>query len=353
MTALHDSTILLDEPIDADGRLSIRLASAELRLTAVDGDRVTVRSDDPEAPGQRILVETDGGEVTLRERDVIGLAFGKLRKSLRLEVGVPAGVATTVDIASGRIDATGLRGRQHYRTASGDVVLSRTAGSLELNAVSGDVAITLAGQATLALRTVSGDVTVSGGSLDELHVSTTSGDVRVDSPLTGGSGNTIETLSGDATIVAGEGLRVEARTISGDLSSELPHTTEGRVGRRTLVVGDGRTRLSFRSVSGDLLVMRGFGNAPARGVDASAAETPHSPGASPAAGGDSDHGSTETATDASGSGAPATSAVPAAPLDDERLTVLRELERGTLDISTAMDRLAELDEREASEGDHV
>lgn len=350
MTALRDSTRLVDHALPPGGRVLIRLASAEVHITAVAGDRVTIGTPDGVEPGDRLTVESTGGELAIRERDVIGLAFGKLHKSLRLDVDVPSAADTTVDVASGRIRARGLRGRQRYRTASGDVDVTDAGGPIEVDAVSGDVAIALAEAATLSVRTVSGDVAAVGGSLASLRISTTSGDVRVDSPITGATGNAIETLSGDATIVATAGISVVARTVSGDLSSDLPHRSDGRTGRRTLVIGDGRVELSFRSVSGDLRI-RGQATdstAPTPPSPASAATPPRPPDApspSPAPGqpvppratGPEQHGgSTGSGSSASGP----------RDVDDERMAILRALERGELDIATSMDRLAELDEVE-------
>ncbi|HEV7810360.1 MAG TPA: DUF4097 family beta strand repeat-containing protein [Candidatus Limnocylindrales bacterium] len=348
MTALRDSTRLVDHALPPGGRVSIRLASAEVHITAVAGDRVTIGTPDGVEPGDRLTVESTGGELAIRERDVIGLAFGKLHKSLRLDVDVPSAADTTVDVASGRIRARGLRGRQRYRTASGDVDVTNAGGPIEVDAVSGDVAIALAEAASLSVRTVSGDVTAVGGSLASLRISTTSGDVRVDSPITGATGNAIETLSGDATIVATAGISVVARTVSGDLSSDLPHRSDGRTGRRTLVIGDGRVELSFRSVSGDLRI-RGQATdptAPTAPSPPAAAVAPRPPdAASPAPGQPvpprpsmpvEHRGST-------GSGSPASGP---RDVDDERMAILRALERGELDIATSMDRLAELDDLE-------
>ncbi len=339
MTALHDATPIVDQAIPPNGRVSIRLVSAEVRLTAGDTDRVTIRTGNGAEPGERLEIESTDGELVVRERDLLGLAFGKHHGTRRLDVRLPAAADTTVDIASGRIEANGLRGRQRYRTASGDVAITDGAGPIEVTAVSGDVAIALTAAASLNLRTVSGDVAVAGGSVESLHVSTTSGDVRVDSPITGTSGNAIESLSGDATLVALAGITVVARTVSGDLSSDLPHRSDGRTGRRTLVIGDGRVELSFRSVSGDLRIRRAGKDSAGPGVVAAAPSTlVPTPPAQPAP--PEPPSPPEPVDDA---GAPTTARQPR-DVDAERMAILQALERGELDIATSMDRLAELDE---------
>jgi hypothetical protein len=202
--------------------------------------------------------------------------------------------------------------------------------------------IALAGAADLAIRSVSGDVSVSGGEITALRIGTTSGDIRLDSPIRARTGNQIDTLSGDVSLVADTGMRIEARTVSGDLASDLPHRSEGRMGRRTLVVGDGSVEVAFRSVSGDLQVH----DARRRTTAPAAAPQPPAPPPPPAAPPAPASPQAPSVDDAAESAA--TQVVP----DDERLEVLRALEAGELDVATAMDRLAALDaaDEERSDG---
>jgi hypothetical protein len=253
----------------------------------------------------RVVVETVDGGLTIREKDTLGLSLGLGRKLVQLEVDVPSAAEVAIEIASGWIDGRGLRGEQRYRLVSAETRLRDGAGRIELNTVSGDVTIELADAADVAIKSVSGDVAVRGGRLEGLRIGTTSGDVRVDSPLIARTGNTVETLSGDVAVVAIAGMRVEARTVSGDLTSDLPHRSEGRMGRRTLIVGDGSIELAYRSVSGDLRIH------------------------------DGSEGHREAVVPAS--------ADPDDPTDAERMTILQALERGELDVPTALDRLAALE----------
>jgi len=329
MTALHDdATILVDHSIGAQGRLAVRLASAEVKIFAADTDRVTVRTPDGQEVPDRVVIDTGQGELSIREKESIRGVLGIGRGTVDLEITVPVSAEVGIETASGQIDAFGLRGQQRYRTVSGDVLVEDAAGHIELQAVSGDAVVELAGETDLAIRTVSGDVRVTGGSLIALRVATTSGDVQLDSPLTGRSGNVIETLSGDVSLLAAGGIRVDARTVSGDLLSDLPHRSDGRAGRRSLVIGDGAIELAFRSVSGDLRIHDGTG----RNSDGSRPGlVPPAPPRPPAA------------------PVPPASPTAASADDDERMTVLRALERGELDVATAMDRLAELDARDGAE----
>jgi hypothetical protein len=306
MTIRNDvGTVLVEHSIGIRGRLAIRLGAAEIRLASTDGDRVIVRTPNGASVPDRVVVETVDGGLTVREKDTLGLSLGLGRKLVQLEVDVPSAAEVAIEIASGWIDGRGLRGEQRYRLVSAETRLRDGAGRIELNTVSGDVTIELADAADLAIKSVSGDVAVRGGRLDGLRIGTTSGDVRVDSPLIARTGNTVETLSGDVAVVAIAGMRVEARTVSGDLTSDLPHRSEGRMGRRTLIVGDGSIELAYRSVSGDLRIHDGSEG--------------HRQAVAPA------------------------SADPDDPTDAERMTILQALERGELDVPTALDRLAALE----------
>lgn len=367
MTTTNDPTApLIDHPIGGHGRLTIRLASAELRLAATDGERVLVRTPNGRALPDRVIVETTDDGVSIRERDGITLSFGRGRRTVQLEIEVPALAEVTVDTASGWLDGQGLRGEQHYRTASGEIGLRAGAGSIDVAAVSGDLTIELVAAAELGIKTVSGDVAIAGGRLDALRVQTTSGDVRVDSPLTGRSGHAIETLSGDVDLVADDGIRIEARTVSGDLSSELPHRSEGRMGRRTLVVGDGSIELAFRSVSGDLRVRsaaaaRTDTRTPASAPSWALAPEPPIPPIPPIApiapiapippeatwpGAGFDPFTVAPAAELRDTPAP----TDGDPIDEEHMTILRSLERGEMDVATALDRLAALDAASLTDG---
>jgi DUF4097 and DUF4098 domain-containing protein YvlB len=339
MTTLDETTGVITHRIGRHGSVAIKLAAAEIRLTGTDTDQVVVRSLDGRPLPSRVTVETTEDALTIREREHFGLTFAIGEKTVQLDVELPAEADLTVDTASGDIEARDLRGEQRYRTASGDTRLDGAGGTIELNSVSGDTVIALAASADLAIRSVSGDVSVSGGEITALRIGTTSGDIRVDSPIRARTGTQIDTLSGDVSLVAEAGMRVDARTVSGDLTSDLPHRSDGRMGRRTLVVGDGSVEVAFRSVSGDLQVH----DARRRGAAPPAAPVRPAPPAPPAAPAPPRApAGPDATTDAAGTPVPS---------DDERLEVLRALEAGELDVATAMDRLAALDAADGERSD--
>ncbi|HEY8436981.1 MAG TPA: DUF4097 family beta strand repeat-containing protein, partial [Candidatus Limnocylindrales bacterium] len=347
----------VDQPIAAGGRLTIRLPAADVRIAPGRPGFVTVRSLDGRSVPDVVVVEPADDGVSIRLRERFGLTIGRRSRAIALDVAMPLDAKLATDLASGDIETRGLRAAQRHRTASGDLRLLDAGGSIEINTVSGDTRIELAVPADLGFRSVSGDLDLTGGRLTALRVSTTSGDVRLGSPLTGAAENAIETMSGDVRIVAVAGIRVEARTVSGDLSSDLPHRTEGSMGRRTLILGDGSVRLAFRSVSGDLRVVRA-GTVDVETIDTAFADPtralpglpsrPSLPSLPPLPGASAIEPS--ASHDDSTPDAPAAPR-PAAPADgDERMSVLRALERGELDVATAMERLAELDAEDPADG---
>ena len=345
MTTTKDEALVIDHVIGDHGRLAVSLASAEIRLAAIDGERVLVRTPDGRTLPDGIVVEATDRALTIREASN-GLAAG--RRLVQLEIRVPARSEVAIATASGWLDGVGLLGEQHYRTVSGETRLRDVAGTIELTTVSGDAVVDLSGPTTLALKSVSGDATIRGGRLDALRVGSTSGDIRIDSPLAGAAENAIETLSGDVELMASGGLRVEARTVSGDISTKLPHRNEGRMGRRTLIVGDGSIELAFRSVSGDLRILDGSASVPIPPAPPAAPEPPFSSDLDLAEFARSDLDRPDGApTDAAGRSATAVD-----PFETERMTILRALERGELDVATAMDRLGSLDEAPKPDPEH-
>jgi putative adhesin len=341
----------IDHVIGPRGHLDVKLAARDIRIVPSADDHVRVRSVDGRAMPEDIKVEATEGSLSIREAGrFLGVSFSVgdasigRNRTANLEVEVPVAAETIVQTASGSISASGLTGEQVYRTASGEVTIDGAAGRITAESVSGDMNVGVHDPNELLVKTVSGDVAIRGDRVERVRVTTTSGDIELITDL--GSGpHSIETLSGDALIATNSGVRIQARTISGDLRSDLPHTADGMMGRRSLTVGDGAVELSFRSVSGDLRVVDpAMARTRTRVAPAApVAPTPPTPPTPP----------TFPTSPAVPSGtADAVTAPPgedpesaaAGPHDDRRLEILRALERGEIDIAAATDQLARLDE---------
>jgi hypothetical protein len=325
MTQTNELSATIHQQIGPRGRFTLRQASGEITIKGVEGDTVRVRSLDRDRPLAEVFnVEAGDGFLELRQRDQfsIGKIFSR-GDSPEIEVEVPHGATVSVESASAEVQASDLDGEKRFRTASGELKLVRLAGSLDAETVSGD--IDLDGQAPLdlAIKSISGDIHVRVPKLKRLDMGTTSGDIWLDAELAGDGPFAIRSISGDATVVGRTGFRVEAETITGDMSSEIAHKRDSMPGRRIMIVGRPGPTLAFRSVSGDLQIVQPRDAAP------ESIPTPPAPPAAPGA---------------PGAPAPAVAAEPASGVDDARLQILRELERGDITVAEATDRLGKLDE---------
>ena len=333
----------IDYAIGSTGQVTVKVASFDVRLGPSSDDQVHVRAADGGPLPDDLKVETAIDSVSIRQVGRflgVSLSFGESR-TVALDVQLPRLAETIVQTASGAVSATGLQGDQNYRTASGDIRLERVGGRVTAETVSGDVVIGVEGSVELIVKSVSGDVAIDGDLIERVRLTTTSGDIRLVSGL-GTGPHAIETLSGDALIATGSGVRIQARTISGDLRSDLPHTSDGMIGRRSLTVGDGAVEVSFRSVSGDLRVAD---PATARSGNqrTSAAPPPTRPIPPTMPPASATPPLPPRPAKAAGIGAePATPQ--AGPRDDRRLDILRALERGEIDVATATAQLGFVDE---------
>jgi len=154
---------------------------------------------------------------------------------------------------SSSADVSGFEGSCALETVSGEVRLSELSGELSLRSVSGDIAAErLAGP--LALNTVSGNLTVQAGSLASVRATAVSGDVCLESPL-GDGPYAFDSVSGDVRLIVPPETRctAELSSVSGTLFTDFPATGTARSGGTSSVaIRGGGTRLTLRSVSGDL-----------------------------------------------------------------------------------------------------
>jgi len=308
--------------LGSDGRFVARLRVGDLTIVGVEGDIARIRDTSGNDLEESVRIQTAPGELELEPAGgrslgfVFSLGSRRFGRGGDLQIELPRGTAVSVETASGAIEVDAIHGPGRYRSASGGIALRGVRGVLDVSAVSGDVTIEADDEIGLQLNTVSGDARVRAPRIGRLGVNTVSGEVRVDGDLAGAGPYAIGTLSGDAVVVAHRGLRVDARTITGELRSDLGSQAQEGGGRRSLVVGDGASVLTFKSVSGSLRLA-----------------TPREAHPAPR-------------TAATPAGHPGDATAPGAGDDDPRLEVLRALERGDLGIDDATARLAELDGQE-------
>ena len=303
----------LDLALAATGEFHLSLPSGDIRIQGHDEETVLLRELDGQALDELFDIESQHNRLVVRAREHLRIGRQGDSTDARLRIELPRGATVSVDAASADIVAIGLVGRQRFKTASGDIRLTEAAGTIAIEAVSGDIRIDAEADVDLEAKAVSGDVQVRGGALRSATVTTTSGDIQLDSDLPGPGPYAIQTVSGDASTRQGSTLRVEAKTLTGQIGDAILEAFGGRGSRRS---GSGTGPvLSFKSVSGDLQLTD---HQPASG-DAASHGAPEPPAPAPVA-------------DAS---------------ELDRLTILRDLEDGRIDVGEAAARLAALDDPDA------
>jgi len=323
----------LEHAIGADGLFSISLGSGEARLRAVSGGTVRIRDGRGQDLADLFELELGDGNAALR---AMGDGRGRRGRggSPDLEIELPARTTVVVESASGDVDVDGLLGDQRYRSSSGDLRLRAVSGKIAIEAVSGDVDVVAIGEAEVRMRTTSGDIELRAATIRELQATTTSGDVKIAGRLAGPGPFSIVTVSGDGQLAPAGDVTIEMASLSGDLHSDFPGKFEGGRGRRSLTVGTSGPRVDFRSMSGDLNVVRpeAVGHPellpaaePPGPVEPATAPQPPEPPIAPEP------------------GAPAVNGAIAAAYEDARLRILRSLERGDIDVAEAGNRLEALD----------
>ena len=311
----HPNPSIRELHLAPDGEIEILLTANELRLRGTDEQLVVIRARGGEDLDDGITIDETTGHLRIQDGGAGEFRLGPLRMRTRrpadLDVDVPRTARLSVRTLSGDVDAAGIGGPSRWATASGDLRLKVTGGPVSIESVSGDV--TLEGSEALAVtaRSVSGALRIRAPRLGALGASTTSGDVVVEAALDEGAEHLISSISGDVRLATGSAVRLEAQSIAGEVRASVAHRAEGGRGRRTIVVGDGRVRVSVRTTSGDVNLVGGPGGP---GAPVSAVQPP------PGAGGAPDR------------------------REAARLEVLRAVERGDLDIEAASLRLEALGE---------
>lgn len=215
-----------------------------------DGD--LIRIEDQVADDSR---GGDGTRITVRMPR--GHAIRADLVSAELEVDGVRGRARLRTV-SGDIEARNLGDDAALRTVSGDIELEQAGRTLQFDTVSGDVDAEI--QAIdLSAESVSGDLDIDNrGELERGKLSTVSGDLVLASPLATDADVSLETVSGDVTMTlrgdASARMHIDAG-LSGDIDnairgSEGTPTRRGGSERLELKVGAGTADVEVSTLSG-------------------------------------------------------------------------------------------------------
>jgi DUF4097 and DUF4098 domain-containing protein YvlB len=209
--------------IASGGQIHISNISGDVRVSGYDGDSIIVNGMKKGRDSDKVEVEDKSTD----SRVDIGVRYPKrcdCDASIRFEVQVPRSMSYVFDgisSVSGDVEISGVTGRVHASAVSGDVRVKNVSGAVSASAVSGDVEVTvdrLEAASDMKFSSVSGDVSVSvPSSLDaEVELSSFSGSIKTDFPI------------------------------------EVRNEKHGSRSSARGKVGDGSTRLTMSSVSGDL-----------------------------------------------------------------------------------------------------
>src|SRR2546425_8304709 len=267
----HDQTIEKTFTVDGMPRLRVQNVSGETAIRVGEPGQVRVVARKRVKGGsadraKRLLenvevrIEQKGNDIFVephlyeQERTWLELFRGK-RFRVDFEITVPRETAVNAQTVSGDLDLHGTRGPARVESVSGDVNIEDVQGPMRIKSVSGDVQFTdYVGAVEGSF--VSGDVDIRGRVHScELH--TVSGAISIDlEPEIGGRESRLKTISGDVEVgLITSSCVCDYHTASGDLDCEVPARImrEGRKDR-TVVVGDGSSRLTVKTVSGDLTI---------------------------------------------------------------------------------------------------
>ena len=269
-TETHDQTIEKTFTVDAMPRVRVQNVSGEIAIRVGESGQVRVVAHKRVKGGsadraKRLLenvevrIEQKGNDIFVephlyeQERSWLDLFRGK-RFRVDFEITVPRETAVNAQTVSGDLDLNGTRGPARVESVSGDVNIADVQGPMRLKSVSGDVQCTDYVGA-IEGSSVSGDVDIRGRVRScELH--TVSGDISVDLEPEPGRESRLKTISGDVEVgLLTSSCVCDYHTASGDLECEEPARIirEGRKDR-TIIIGEGRSHLTVKTVSGDLTI---------------------------------------------------------------------------------------------------
>jgi DUF4097 and DUF4098 domain-containing protein YvlB len=277
-TAAGAAERVFDRTVPADARGVVEITNVSGRISVTGWDRPEVKVHGTlDEDVERVDVTT-----TSNGRTVIKVILPKM--SFRsdgdadLEVQVPSQSEVQVSAVSADLETAKLAGSQRLQTVSGELRAELGAANFEAKTVSGDMRLRGSAQPiSIRVSTVSGDIVLDHGA-GEIDAESVSGDVRLDMDPARGvrmrstSGDLVfrgalldnttveaETVSGDVSLRprAKGGLEYEASAFSGDISNcfgkEAEDVSKHGPGTRLMgKIGDGKSRLRVKSMSGDV-----------------------------------------------------------------------------------------------------
>jgi DUF4097 and DUF4098 domain-containing protein YvlB len=242
--ALAGTPIEERAPADPAGQVEVSNTAGSVVITGWPRNEVEVTGTLGE--GTERLEFSSSGKLT-RVKVVLPRQSSRV-EGTALVLKVPAGSALAVHTVSADVTAAGVRGSQRLQSVSGNINTEAAAEDVECKTVSGDIKVKGSGQhALLTVTTVSGDADLS----------------RVAGEVNG------NTVSGNFSVVTGDTSRSRLRSTSGDLGLRGRLAPDARIDFESI---SGNVRLDLQGPVGaefDVSSFNGdirncFGPAPVR-----------------------------------------------------------------------------------------
>ena len=265
-----------------DASIEIHNVRGRVVVNAADQDRASLSGS--LGAGSKLVVSGDALHLQLHVEAVTathGLLGGSNNPGADsdLILGVPRGVALTVDLVSADGKISGVEGKSlAVNAVSGDVNLASGAAEVDVQSVSGDVLLevahananrrvhlqTVSGNidakgpgARIKLETVSGQIHLTTAQAQEIEASAVSGDIEIVAALAAHGRMQLETMSGDvhAKVPAALSANITAETFSGGIRSDFGTVKKQEYGPGSSLEvrnGDGDAQITLKSFSGSV-----------------------------------------------------------------------------------------------------
>jgi hypothetical protein len=316
--------------VGSEAELRVNNVRGTVRITGTSTTTIRARLEvdpehrlsDDEVERAPIEIEHDGHRLAIRVLSDKAIMGWFERRSgppnVRCVLEVPVRTQSSVSTVSADVSLAGLDLGQTVNTVSGKVVVTEVRGDLRLNTVSGSAMVTETSGA-VRWNTVSGDLILRDSTTTELKANSVSGttEAAIRNRLPGGA--TVQTVSGDLrlSVPSDFGCEAQLSSMSGNARCALPmRVLESKRGRWRATINGGGPQVRLSSMSGSLYL------AALDGAGAAQWERPAS----------------QAPVDA-----PTSSAA-----SDDRLEILRRVERNEITIEEGLARLDALRRKAAT-----
>lgn len=202
----------------------------------------------------------NGSDLTIQVPHSSRVKFVGVSSEVKIE-SVRGGVQ--LQSISGDLRARKIEGQLIMNNVSGDIIIEDVAGSVLASTISGDLALSVTAT-EVRLDTVSGDLVIEMAAIDHLAARSVSGRMEVVGELNPAGQIDLSSVSGDIRLGLQSGLNATV-----DLDGGMSGAIENRLSkleaqthfparqRLNAVFGDGKGRVSVRTVSADIKLEEG------------------------------------------------------------------------------------------------